>query len=178
MIVTYVRHAEYTRAGQAGQADRSHACGYINNCTCLLPTHPRPSRKWAGQHSTDSTKRQYFYQYCRKYPPVPGENTATSPLLTAHLSPLSQGRQKVERESRLEYNPDVKVCGLAGLRERDCIISSPKGRRRQAGPRVRGFSLDDLDRLPGHDGGLTVGTKLRIAGKESRSKPRSPPGLL
>lgn len=53
MIVTY-GHMQRTRA------DRSHACGYINNCTCPPPANERVESGPVSQQ-----------QSSRKYPPVP-----------------------------------------------------------------------------------------------------------
>lgn len=111
MIVTY-GHMQRTRA------DRSHACGYINNCTCP-PPESKVGRS-ASNKAVESTR------------PFRCEHTVP-PLLTAHLS-----YQETRRE-RLEYNPDVKVCVLAGLRNESAFSLGPKGRRRQAAPRVRGL---------------------------------------
>lgn len=95
MIVTYVRHAEYTRAVQAGQADRSHACGYINNCTCCPHTRDRVE---SGPVSTAQTAQRGSTSTSTVGSTRPFRaRTRLPPHLTAHLSPLeplSQGRQK------------------------------------------------------------------------------------
>lgn len=79
-----------------GQADRSHACGYINNCTC---PHTR-DRVESGPVSTAQTAQRAVLCTVGSTRPCRAR-TRLPPLLTAHLSPSPREDQVEGEQARV-----------------------------------------------------------------------------